>query len=195
MSQDQDNEKRENEKLNQTNEDYSQYDERPEIELSEEELKQACHEQICPQCELLLQEKAKTLRTIADTENFKKRLAREKNEFCKYAVSSFVEEIIPVMDNLELALEHGRKNQACKDLVQGVEMTLSMFKQTLENNNLIQVGGIGEEFDPGIHEALAQEERQDMEHGTVCQVLQKGYLLNDRLVRPAKVMVSKKPEK
>jgi len=164
------------------------------IELSEDELKQACYEQVCPQCELLLEEREKTLRTLADTENFKKRLTREKEEFCRYAVSSFIEEIIPVLDNLELALEHGSKKTACKELVQGVEMTLSLFRKTLEDNNLVQVGIPGEKFDPSIHEALIQEERDDMEHGTVCQVFQKGFVLNDRLIRPAKVTVSKKCE-
>ncbi|MFO7727772.1 MAG: nucleotide exchange factor GrpE [Desulfonatronovibrio sp.] len=189
-----------NEKVNKEqpareDEDQTSQDELPEVELSEEELRQACHEQICPGCELLEEQKQNVLRTLAETENFKKRVIREKEEFCKYAVTSFVEEIIPVMDNLELALEHGRKNEACKDLVQGVEMTLSLFSRVLEKNNLIQVGTVGEEFDPGFHEAVAQEERDDLEQGTVCQVLQKGYVLNDRLVRPAKVMVSKKREK
>lgn len=169
-------------------------DQNTSADLPEGVLRQACHDIICPDCELLARERDKTLRAMADTENFRKRLTREKEEFCRYAVSSFVEEIIPVLDNLELALEHGRKNKACQDLAQGVEMTLSMFNNVLEKNNLVQVGSIGEEFDPGIHEALAQEERDDMEQGTVCRVLQKGYLLNDRLVRPAKVMVSKKCE-
>ncbi len=199
-------EKPENEKSKPVDEEHTAQDEETEqdegteqdeefrFELSEDELRQACRDQVCPQCELLLEEKEKTLRALADTDNFKKRLIREKEEFCRFAVSSFAEEIIPVLDNLELALEHGRKNKACKDLVQGVEMTLSLFRQTLENNNLSQVGSAGEEFDPSIHEALGQEERDDMQHNTVCQVLQKGYVLNGRLVRPAKVMVSKKCE-
>ncbi|MFN2344079.1 MAG: nucleotide exchange factor GrpE, partial [Desulfonatronovibrio sp.] len=73
-----------------------------------------------------------------------------------------------------------------------VEMTLNIFKQTLEKNNLVQVGQVGEEFNPEYHEAMGQEERDDLDHGSVCMVMQKGYLLNDRLLRPAKVMVSKK---
>lgn len=190
MSQEKEN--LENEEPKPADEDQSDQDHGLDIELSEDQLRQTCHEQICPQCELLLKEKEKTLRAMADADNFKKRLTREKEEFCKYAVTSFVEEIIPVLDNLELAIEHGRKNESCKELVQGVEMTMTLFRQALENNNLVQVGRVGEEFDPGVHEALGQEERKDMRHGTVCQVMQKGYLLNDRLVRPAKVMVSKK---
>lgn len=162
-----------------------------EGELLFEDLVEQCREKVCPQCELLQEEKDKALRSMAEAENYKKRLTREKEEFCKYAVSSFVEEVIPVIDNLELALEHGRKIEACGDLVKGVEMTLSMFSQILERNNLTQVGHVGEEFDPSYHEAMAQEERSDMEQNSVCQVMQKGYLLNDRLIRPAKVIVSR----
>ncbi|WP_045214933.1 nucleotide exchange factor GrpE [Desulfonatronovibrio magnus] len=162
------------------------------IEISFDELRSLCEEKICPECRLLKEEKDKALRAVAESDNYKKRLNREKEEFCKFAVSSFVEEIIPVVDNLELALEHGRKNDACKELVSGVDMTLSIFKQILEKNKLVQVGYVGEPFDPNFHEALAQEERDDMDHETVCHVMQKGYVLNDRLLRPAKVMVSKK---
>ena len=160
-------------------------------QISEQEMKDLCRQNICPDCELLREQKNQALKAIADSENYKKRLTREKEEYCKYAVSSFIEEVIPVIDNLELALEHGRKNEACKDLVQGVEMTLNMFYQVLEKNNLKQVGSEGEDFDPNFHEAMAQQEREDMDEGKICQVMQKGYLLGERLVRPAKVLVSK----
>lgn len=165
---------------------------RPEVELTFDELKTLCEDEICPRCTLLDEEKSKALRALADADNYKKRVNREKEDYLKYAISSFVEDIIPVMDNLELALEHGRKNTACKDLVLGVEMTLNIFKQILEKNNLLQVGQVGEEFNPEFHEAMGQEDRDDLEDGTVCMVMQKGYVLNNRLLRPAKVMVSKK---
>jgi len=160
-------------------------------QISEQEMIDLCRQNICPDCELLREQKNQALKAIADSENYKKRLTREKEEYCKYAVSSFIEEVIPVIDNLELALEHGRKNEACKDLVQGVDMTLNMFYQVLEKNNLKQVGNEGEDFDPNFHEAMAQQEREDMDEGKICQVMQKGYLLGERLVRPAKVLVSK----
>ncbi len=168
-----------------------------ELKLSREELFSLCRESICGECEFLQEQKDLALRAMADAENFKKRMVREKEEHTKYAVASFIEQALPVIDNLELALEHGRKNEACKDLVQGVEMTLNMFHQVLGRNNLRQVGREGEPFDPVYHEAMAQQEREDMEEGTVCHVMQKGYLLGDRLVRPAKVLVSRKcpPEK
>lgn len=166
-------------------------------QISEQEMKDLCRQNICPDCELLREQKNQALKAIADSENYKKRLTREKEDYCRYAVSSFIEEVIPVIDNLELAMEHGRKNEACKDLVQGVEMTLNMFYQVLEKNNLKQVGEEGEDFDPNFHEAMAQQERADMDEGKICHVMQKGYLLGERLVRPAKVLVSKQcsPEK
>ncbi|WP_291321041.1 nucleotide exchange factor GrpE [Desulfonatronospira sp.] len=160
-------------------------------QLSEQEMKDLCRQNICPECELLREQKNNALKAIADSENYKKRLTREKEEYCRYAVSSFIEEVIPVIDNLELALEHGRKNEACKDLVQGVEMTLNLFYQVLDKNKLQQVGQEGQDFDPNYHEAMAQQERDDMDEGKICHVMQKGYMLGDRLIRPAKVLVSK----
>lgn len=161
--------------------------------LTDEDIKSLCQENICPDCELLQEQKSRALKAIADSENYKKRITREKEEYCKYAISSFIEELIPVIDNLELALEHGKKNEACKDLVQGVEMTMDILHQVLAKNNLQQVGEVGQPFDPNYHEAMAQQERADLDPDTVCQVMQKGYLLQDRLVRPAKVLVSKPP--
>lgn len=132
------------------------------------------------------------LRVLADSENFKKRLLREKEEFFKFATSAILEEIIPVMDNLDLALAHGRQAEACKDLVTGVEMTMNIFLDTMKKHGLEQIGAVDVPFDPARHEALGQVERDDVDENTVCQMLQKGYMLKDRLLRPAKVMVSRK---
>ena len=132
------------------------------------------------------------LRVLADGENFKKRLTREKDEYCKFATSAILEEIIPVMDNLDLALTHGRQAEACKDLVTGVEMTMNIFLDTMKRHGLEQIAAVDVPFDPSRHEALGQVERDDVDENTVCQMLQKGYMLKDRLLRPAKVMVSRK---
>ena len=136
--------------------------------------------------------KKDNLRVLADSENFKKRLLREKEEYFKFATSAILEEIIPVMDNLDLALAHGRQAEACKDLVMGVEMTMNIFLDTMKKHGLEQIGAVDVPFDPARHEALGQVERDDVDENTVCQMLQKGYLLKDRLLRPAKVMVSRK---
>lgn len=136
--------------------------------------------------------KKDNLRVLADSENFKKRLLREKEDYFKFATSAILEEIIPVMDNLDLALAHGKQTEACKDLVTGVEMTMNIFLDTMKKHGLEQIAAVDVPFDPALHEALGQVERDDVAENTVCQMLQKGYMLKDRLLRPAKVMVSRK---
>lgn len=134
--------------------------------------------------------KKENLRILADSENFKKRLQREKDEYCKFATSTILEEIIPVIDNLDLALAHIKDNQACKDLALGVEMTQKIFLDTMKKHGLEQIADLDVPFDPAHHEAMGQVRRDDVEENTVCQMLQKGYILKERLLRPAKVMVS-----
>jgi molecular chaperone GrpE len=144
-------------------------------------------------CAELEDQKLESLRILADAENLKKRLVREKEDFCKFATSGVIESILPVLDNLELALQHGKKEEACRNLVQGVEMTLQIFKEILQKNGLSIIGQdhVGTPFDPALHEALSQVPDPTMDAGCVCQVLQTGYKLHDRLIRPAKVVVSK----
>lgn len=167
----------------------------PGTDLSNEELSLLCQERICPQCPERMEMDQQMLRVRADAENFRKRMSREKEQFCKYATESILEEIVPVLDNLELALQHGKDVQACKELVQGVDMTNKMLLETLQKHGLEQVyTEKGDEFDPTWQEAVAQEERSDLESGYVCQIMQKGYKIRDRLLRPAKVIVSKKCE-
>lgn len=136
--------------------------------------------------------KKENLRVLADGENLKKRIQREKDEYCKFATSAILEEIIPVMDNLDLALAHGRQNSACKELVTGVEMTQNIFLETMKKHGLEQVSEVNVPFDPTVHEALGQVVDNSLDENTVCQMMQKGYKLKERLLRPAKVMVSRK---
>ncbi|MFP4070951.1 MAG: nucleotide exchange factor GrpE [Desulfovibrionales bacterium] len=159
--------------------------------LNDEELRKICRERFCEECPELAEKKDELLRVLADSENYRKRLTREKDEFCKFATESVLEDLLPIIDNLELALKHGRTNEACKDIVQGVDMTLSIFHETLKRHGLTPVGQEGEEFNPVIHEAMGQEERKDVHPGHVCSLLQRGYKLRERLIRPAKVIVSK----
>lgn len=135
------------------------------------------------------------LRILADSENFKKRLTREKEEQCKFAVAGLVEELLVVLDNLELALTHCNANEACKDLYTGVDMTRNAMLEVLRRHGLTPIEvQEGADFDPAIHEALGHEARADLKPGTVARVLQNGYILKDRLLRPAKVMVASTPE-
>lgn len=137
--------------------------------------------------------KKENLRVLADSENFKKRLRREKDEYCKFATAGILEEIIPVIDNLDLALAHGRQSKACTDLVAGVDMTMRIFLDIMKKHGLEQIADLDAPFDPARHEAMSQVERADLDENTICELLQKGYLLKDRLLRPAKVIVSRKP--
>ena len=132
------------------------------------------------------------LRTAADAENFKKRLQREKEEQTRYANESFMRELLTVIDNLERALEHSRAESDQDGLVEGLSMTLKGFLDTLNRFGCTQVEAVGKPFDPNFHEAVSQEESADHEPNTVLRELQKGYMLKERLLRPAMVLVSKR---
>jgi molecular chaperone GrpE len=162
-----------------------------ELELTDDELRVLCKDRVCVECPEKTQTEEERLRSMAEMENFRKRMAREQEEFRKYCNENVLADLLPVLDNLELALEHGMNVEACKDLTMGVEMTRKVFLDILKKHGLERVGGSGEEFSPECHEAVGQEEREDLDEGTVCQILQHGYRLNGRLIRPAKVIVSK----
>jgi molecular chaperone GrpE len=175
-----------------TGQEQSEAMEEEQHTLDDERFRQLCLERFCSDCPELAQKQDELLRVLADTDNFKKRLVREKEEFLKFAAEGVIADLLPVVDNLDLALIHGRENPACKDLVQGVEMTRSVFLDTMKRHGLELVGAEGQPFDPAQHEAVGHEERDDLEEGSVCRLLQKGYRLKDRLIRPARVLVSRK---
>lgn len=139
----------------------------------------------------LAAEADKRLRALADTENLKKRLLKEKEDFQKYATESLVSELLPVLDHLDLALAHGRGNEACKDFVVGVDMTRKAFIDILARHGVTEFGQQGEAFSPETHEALGVTQAPSLGADVVSQVVQKGYTLRGRLLRPAKVMVNK----
>jgi molecular chaperone GrpE len=139
--------------------------------------------------EELAAESERRLYILAESENLKKRLIKEKEEYFKYATESIVSELLPVLDNLDLALLHGRGNAACKDLVMGVEMTRKVFVDILARHGVEEFGTIGEEFNPEHHEAVGVDEAPDVAENHVTRVMQKGFRLRGRLLRPAKVMV------
>ena len=136
------------------------------------------------------------LRARADLENYRKRVQREKEDLIRFGNENIIREILPVLDNLERAVEHARsENNEGQGLLEGVEMTISQFQKALEKFGASTFSALGEPFDPGRHEAMGQIESEDHPPNTVVQELQKGCLLNDRLLRPAMVMVSRTPEK
>ena len=139
----------------------------------------------------LRQAEERVLRTAADAENFKRRLQREKEEQIRYANETFMRQLLPVIDNLERALQHSATAPNQESLLEGVNMTLKGFIETLARFGCTVLETIGKTFDPNFHEAVSQEESSKVEPNTVLQELQKGYMLKERLLRPAMVIVSK----
>ena len=137
------------------------------------------------------------LRERADLENARKRHQRDKEDALRFANDRLLKEIIPVLDNLERAVDHAdQADQADDDnqgLLEGVNMTINQFRKALENFGVKPINAIGENFDPNLHQAMGQVETIEQAPNTVVTEFQKGYLLHDRLLRPAMVMVAKAP--
>jgi molecular chaperone GrpE len=135
------------------------------------------------------------LRVAAEFENYKKRTAREMNDFRKFANESFVKAMLPVVDSLDLAIASaGNDQQANSSVVEGVTMTLKEIYKVFEQFGVRPIESIGKTFDPAFHQAMMQEETEAYPENTVSRELQKGYMIHDRLLRPAMVVVSKKKE-
>jgi molecular chaperone GrpE len=160
--------------------------------LSLDVLSAECQKRVCPACQVKKEADDARLRALADLDNAKKRLAREREEQVRFAAESVLTDIIPSLDNLDLALQHAGNDQACANLVVGVRMTRKLLQEALTKNGLRTVGDMGEEFDPAIHEAVGVVNSPDTPDGHVCSLLAYGYMLNDRLLRPARVMVCRK---
>jgi molecular chaperone GrpE len=134
----------------------------------------------------------KYLRLYAEFENYKKRVQKDKEELVKYANEKIIQELLPVIDNLESALEHS-KDEATGGIVQGVENTLKEFLRILRKCGLTPIEAVGRAFDPSIHHALSIAERDDVEENMVTEVFRKGYMFKDKVIRAPLVGVSKKP--
>jgi len=134
------------------------------------------------------------LRALAEMDNLRKRQLREKDEIYKFGNETILREILPVIDNLERAVEHAANQQGGEALLEGVQMTLSQFSSVLKKFGVETLTTIGQAFDPAHHQAVGQLESHELPSNHVAQELQKGYLLNNRLLRPAMVMVAKKAQ-
>jgi molecular chaperone GrpE len=133
------------------------------------------------------------LRCRADLENYRKRAQREKEDLGRFANENLLRELLPVLDNLERAVAHAKESGGDGNLLEGVEMTIGLLHKTFDQFGVTAVEALGKPFDPACHEAMGQLESSELPPGSVAQELQKGYLLNQRLLRPALVMVSKAP--
>lgn len=132
------------------------------------------------------------LRSQADLDNFRKRAQRDKEDLARFANESILRELLPAIDNLERALEHAEKS-GTEGLLEGVKMTVAQFGKMLEKFGVTPVSAIGEPFDPARHEAIGHVESREVPANAVAQELQKGYVLNDRLLRPSLVLIAKAP--
>ncbi len=136
------------------------------------------------------------LRVSAEFENYKKRTSRELEDFRKFANQSLIKEMLSVVDNLELAMNSTNGHKTIdKGLLQGLEMTHREILKVFEKFNVKPIEARGQAFDPAFHEAVMQEETDDVAENTVINELQKGYLIHDRLLRPAMVVVARASQK
>jgi molecular chaperone GrpE len=135
------------------------------------------------------------LRTTADFDNYKKRAAREKADATRFANENLVQKLIPVLDSFDMALAAAQNAQteAAQSLRTGVNMIHQQLKAALAEAGLEEIDATGKTFDPNVHEGIAQAETADAPEGQVVQQLRKGYKLRERLLRPATVVVAKKP--
>ncbi len=134
------------------------------------------------------------LRERADLENARKRHQRDKEDALRFANDRLLKEIIPVLDNLERAVEHAEQSEDdSQGLLEGVNMTINQFRKALEDFGAKPINAIGTAFDPNLHQAMGQVESADQTPNTVVTEFQKGYLLHDRLLRPSLVMLAKAP--
>lgn len=174
------------ETLETSNEEESKVEEKKELTPMEQ-----LQEQIRLKDEEIANQKDTFLREKAELENFKKRLTKEKDDFVQFANERLLQELIQIEDNLERALEV--PNATLESLKEGVEMIQKQFSTFLKNQKVEPIEAIGKAFDPTLHEVLNQQESEEHEENTVIEEYSKGYTLNGRILRPAKVVISKKP--
>tara|TARA_B100000929_G_scaffold104563_1_gene82706 strand:+ start:1357 stop:1965 length:609 start_codon:yes stop_codon:yes gene_type:complete len=133
----------------------------------------------------------KVVRAQAEMENLRKRAARDVENAHKYALEKFTNELLPIMDSLELGLSVSVKAKNLDDLCKGMELTLEMFNTVMEKFGITMIEPKGEKFNPELHDAVSMQETDDSNSGIIIEVMQKGYTLNGRLIRPAMVVVAK----
>lgn len=186
------------------NEDKNNPEEQVEVEMTEETVSatESADDSFEAQVEKLKDElasaqkladnhKDNALRAKAETENIRRRTEREVSNASKFALERFAKEILAVVDSLEKALEHPAEDETQKAMKEGTELTYKLLVDTLNKFNIEQISPLGESFDPGLHEAMVMQESDEHEPNSVMMVVQPGYQLNGRLIRPARVVVAK----
>lgn len=133
------------------------------------------------------------LRAVADWENYRRRMTREKEELRKHVTASLIEDFLPVLDNLALGLQTAANHPEAKEVAQGFAMVGDQIRAIFEQNGVTEIDPMGEPFDPHQHEAMAHQPDDKVAEGHVMQVIRKGYSMNGRLLRAASVLVSSGP--
>ncbi|MFH2033684.1 MAG: nucleotide exchange factor GrpE [Candidatus Margulisiibacteriota bacterium] len=140
--------------------------------------------------EQIKEEKNKHLRTLADFDNYKKRMALEKDTLLQFGNERLITELLPVMDNFDRALEAADKTGIAEDVIKGLALTKKLMEDTLKKFGVTEILAKDQPYDANVHEAMMQQE-SDKPEGTILEVAQKGYKLHDRVIRPSMVIVSK----
>jgi len=136
------------------------------------------------------------VRSVADLENFRRRTVREKEELRLFAAGRVLEDLLPVLDNLGLAVTAAKQPGAdAKSLAGGVDMVLTQLKSALTNHGIKEISPAGQPFDANLHEAISEQPSADVPEGNIMTVVRTGYSLNGRLLRPASIIVSSGPAK
>lgn len=141
------------------------------------------------------QESERYMRLMAEFQNFKRRAAKEKTDIHAFANERIVNDLLPVLDNFERALgqeAEASENEELKNYAKGMELIFEQLKGALEKAGVKEIEALGEDFDPNVHNAVMTEQTDEYEDGKISKVMQKGYKLNDRVVRPSMVAVNKK---
>lgn len=134
--------------------------------------------------------KDKLLRAVAESQNIQKRAEKEKADISKYSISGFAKDVLRIRDNLQLALINSKEDSSV--IIDGIKLTMSELDKILNNYGIQIIESLGKEFNPHIHQAMIEIESKDQEPGIIVQVMQEGFMIHDRLLRPALVGVSKK---
>lgn len=142
-----------------------------------------------------LEMKSRWLRSVADMENYRKRIGREKQDIIRSAAANVVESLLPVLDNMKLGLQAAENHPEAKDVTIGFKMVDDQLKRSLSEQGLQELIPDGEKFDPNLHECIAHQPSDEVEEDKVIQTVRAGYRLNERLIRAANVIVSSGPEK
>ena len=162
-----------------------------EVQQAEEAVEQDLEAMLTEAQKEAESQKELALRTMADMENLKRRTRMDIESAHKFALEKFVNELLPVLDSMEMGIDAaGKEDATAQSIAEGLDMTFKQFLDVLQKFNVERVNPEGEKFDPQLHEAMTMVPSPDHESQTVMEVFQKGYVLNERLVRPARVIVA-----